>query len=314
MKKIKISVVIPVYNNEETIFEIYKRIKKVFKKIKLDYEIVFVDDNSPDKSYNKILKICQSDKKVICVKLTKNFGQRFATMAGLKYSTGDFITNLDADLQDPPELIEKIVYSLKKDNQNIVIAARKSVDESLFRKFTSYFQHWVMNNLIKDYPKEGFTVWCISRKLANKIIKRGNNISLIPLEILNYGYNYSVIYYERKKRIFGKSQWSFWSRIDLGIEMMTLSTFSILRYCLYFGTFLLIASFIYISVILFTFLKGNTPFEGYSPIIMISLFLGGLNIFVLVIIAEYMSVILKELRSYDKYNVKTVINNSKKKF
>jgi polyisoprenyl-phosphate glycosyltransferase len=312
MKKNKISIVIPVYNNEATINIIYNRIKKVFKKIKLNYEIIFVDDYSPDSSLNKIKKICNLDKKVICVKLTKNFGQRFATMAGLKYASGDFVTNLDADLQDPPELIEKIVSKLKKGNQDIVIAARKTVNENLFRRITSYFQHRILNSIIRDYPKEGFTVWCISKRLVSKILKRGNNISLIPLEILNYGYNYSVIYYERQKRFIGRSQWTFKERMNLGIEMMTLTTFSILRYCLFFGAFLLLASLTYIGFVFYAYFERTTPFQGYSPIIIVSLFLGGLNIFVVGILAEYISVILREVRSYDKYNVKSVINHQQK--
>ena len=126
----KISVLIPVYNNQETINSIYLRIKKTIFKIKQNYEIIFIDDGSKDESYKKIKNICLIDKNVICIKLTKNFGQRFALMAGLKHSSGDFIINLDADLQDPPPenniKISKLLYK-----NEIVIAARNTSSEIL---------------------------------------------------------------------------------------------------------------------------------------------------------------------------------------
>lgn len=308
----KISIIIPVFNNDQTISLLYSEIKKVFKKIKANYQIVFVDDGSFDNSYKKIKNICDIDKNVLCIKLTKNFGQRFATMAGLKYSSGDYITNLDADLQDPPNLVKKFYDKIKNKNTDLLIAARSSVKESLFRKFTSFLQHKILSILIKEYPKEGFTVWCISRSLAEKIKNRGNKISLLPLEILNYGYKHETIFYDRKKRIIGNSQWTFYQRIDLAIEMIIHSNFSILRFCLYLGTFLLFLSFFYIMIVIYSYFNNSTPFQGYSPIIIISLFLGGLNIFFLGAISEYISAILKNINSYDHYNVEKIINKNKK--
>ena len=147
-----ISVIIPVYNNQQTLLELYKKLVKVFAKVKQNYQIIFIDDGSKDQSYNKIKKICLKNKKVSCIKLAKNFGQRFALMAGLKYSTGDYLINIDADLQDPPELIEKIYNELRKNN-HIVLAARKSSSENIFRKLSSFIQHRFLNYLIQNYPK-----------------------------------------------------------------------------------------------------------------------------------------------------------------
>lgn len=306
----KISIIIPVYNNQPTLHKIYQRLVKLFAKIKQNYQIIFIDDGSQDQSYKTIQKICLKDKKVSCIKLSKNFGQRFALMAGLKYATGDYVINLDADLQDPPELIKKIFNELKKNN-HIVIAARNSSSENFFRKFASSIQHRILSYLIKDYPKEGFTVFGISKKLVKEIKDRGNNVSLLQLEILNYGYNYKMIYYERDKRHIGKSQFNFSARLNLAIEMITLTTFSLLRFCLFLGFFLLLASFSYIIFVIYTYLNIGTPFSGYSPILIISLFLGGLNIFILGLLAEYISVILRETRSYNKFNVQSFLNKQK---
>ena len=306
----KISVIIPVYNNQQTLLELYQKLVKVFAKIKQNYQIIFIDDGSKDQSYKKIKKICLKNKKVSCIKLSKNFGQRFALMAGLKYSTGDYLINIDADLQDPPELIEKIYNELRKNN-HVVLAARKSSSENIFRKLSSFIQHRILNYLIKNYPKEGFTVFGVSKKVVQEIKDKGNNISLLQLEILNYGYNYKIIYYERNKRQIGKSQFNFTSRLNLAIEMITLTTFSLLRFCLFLGFFLLLASFGYIIFVIYTYFNIGTPFAGYSPIIIVSLFLGGLNIFMLGILAEYISVILRETRSYNKFNVQSFLNKPK---
>ena len=306
----KISIIIPVYNNEKTIDTIYSKIKKIIKSINLTYEIIFIEDGSKDKSYNKIKKICLNDKKVLCVKLSKNFGQRFALMAGLKYCTGNFLINLDADLQDPPELISKIYQELNKGN-HIVIAARNSNNENIFKKITSAIQHKILSFLIKDYPEEGFTVFGISRKLINEIKERGNNISLLQLEILNYGYRYKKIFYARHKRTFGTSQFNFSSRLSLAIEMITLTTSSFLRFSLYLGVILLTLSFIYILSVMYSYFKIGTPFEGYSPLIIISLFFGGLNLFILGVLSEYISLIIREIRSYKKFNIEKLINKPK---
>ncbi len=306
----KISVIIPVYNNQQTLHKLYQRLVRVFTKIKQNYQIIFIDDGSQDQSYKKIQKICLKDKKISCIKLSKNFGQRFALMAGLKYATGDYLINIDADLQDPPEIIEKIFNELRKNN-NVVLAARRSSSENIFKKLSSSIQHRILNYLIKNYPKEGFTVFGISKKVVQEIKDRGNNISLLQLEILNYGYNYKTIYYERDKRQIGKSQFNFTSRLNLAIEMITLTTFSLLRFCLFLGFFLLLASFGYIIFVIYTYFNIGTPFAGYSPIIIVSLFLGGLNIFMLGILAEYISVILRETRSYNKFNVQSFLNKPK---
>ena len=305
-----ISVIIPVYNNQQTLLELYKKLVKVFAKVKQNYQIIFIDDGSKDQSYNKIKKICLKNKKVSCIKLAKNFGQRFALMAGLKYSTGDYLINIDADLQDPPELIEKIYNELRKNN-HIVLAARKSSSENIFRKFSSFIQHRFLNYLIQNYPKEGFTVFGVSKKVVQEIKDKGNNISLLQLEILNYGYNYKIIYYERNKRQIGKSQFNFSSRLNLAIEMITLTTSSLLRFCLLLGFILLLASFSYIAFIIYTYFYIGTPFPGYSPIIIVSLFLGGLNIFILGVLSEYVSIILRETRSYNKFNVQSFLNKPK---
>lgn len=306
----KISVIIPVYNNQQTLLELYQKLVKVFAKIKQNYQIIFIDDGSKDQSYKKIKKICLKNKKVSCIKLSKNFGQRFALMAGLKYSTGDYLINIDADLQDPPELIEKIFNELRKNN-HVVLAARRSSSENIFRKLSSSIQHRILNYLIKNYPKEGFTVFGVSKKVVQEIKDRGNNISLLQLEILNYGYNYKTIYYERDKRQIGKSQFNFSSRLNLAIEMITLTTSSLLRFCLLLGFILLLASFSYIAFVIYTYFYIGTPFPGYSPIIIVSLFLGGLNIFVLGLLSEYVSLILRETRSYNKFNVQSFLNKPK---
>ena len=305
-----ISVIIPVYNNQQTLLELYKKLVKVFAKVKQNYQIIFIDDGSKDQSYNKIKKICLKNKKVSCIKLAKNFGQRFALMAGLKYSTGDYLINIDADLQDPPELIEKIYNELRKNN-HVVLAARKSSSENIFRKLSSFIQHRFLNYLIQNYPKEGFTVFGVSKKVVQEIKDKGNNISLLQLEILNYGYNYKIIYYERNKRQIGKSQFNFSSRLNLAIEMITLTTSSLLRFCLLLGFILLLASFSYIAFVIYTYFYIGTPFPGYSPIIIVSLFLGGLNIFVLGVLSEYVSIILRETRSYNKFNVQSFLNKPK---
>jgi len=135
----KISIVIPVYNNENTLNILHSSIKKIFNKKKEKYEIIFVNDGSIDNSLKKIKKICLQDSNVFCIDLTKNFGQRFATIAGVRFSTGDYVLNLDADLQDPVYLVELFIKKILTSKKDIILAVRRSVKEAFFRKLTSYF-------------------------------------------------------------------------------------------------------------------------------------------------------------------------------
>jgi glycosyltransferase involved in cell wall biosynthesis len=303
----KISVLIPVYNNECTIIELYERLISVFNNTNFKYEIIFVDDCGSDKSAEIISNICIHNKNVILVKLLRNFGQRFALMAGLKYASGDYILNLDADLQDPPELIKLIFNKIIK-KSNLIVGVRAEICETLIRRLTSSIQHKVLNFLNKDYPINGYTVFCISKILAEKIKKKGNNISVLQLEILKYGYSCEKFFYKRKKRIKGSSEFTFFSRLILGAEMIAQTKFSMAKLFLYLNFFIFLTFVTYISKIFYNQFHTLYFFYEYLLFAVITLILFFLYLFFFIIIARNIIITFDEIKPRDKFKVKKITN------
>jgi len=306
MKK-KISIIIPVFNNSDTLDELYLRTLKVLKKIDLNYSIIFVNDSSSDESLKIIKSICERDKNVICLNLDNNYGQLLALNSGLQYSDGDYVMNLDADLQDPPEITYEMFENMEK-NYDAVIAARKSVQENFFRKITSKIHFYFMRKSLKDYPKLGANLMCMSNKIVSNIKKDENIFFNYVPEILSKNYKKKIIYYDREKRLNSKTQSSFLDRLRESFENFTLYSVWPFKSLFLIGTIMMIMSLIYIIMIIISYFNNETPFTGYSPIIILILLFGGINIFVLGVISEYLKIILKKVSQDKRSRVKDTIN------
>lgn len=306
MKK-KLSIIVPVYNNQDTLDELYSRIVKAIKKNDFDYSIIFVNDSSIDESFSIIKKICLIDKKAICLNLDDNYGQLLALNSGLHYCDGDYVMNLDADLQDPPEIIDDILKEMK-DEPDVVIAARKSVEESLFRKITSTTHFYFMRRSLKDYPKKGANLICMSKKIVDNIKKDIDSTFYFVPDILSKNYKKKFVYYDRLARLNSKTQSSFIDRLKESFENFTIFSVWPFKSLFFIGTVMMIMSILYIIMIVISYFNNETPFIGYSPIIILILLFGGINIFVLGVISEYLKIILKKLSQDKRSRVKDTIN------
>lgn len=306
MKK-KLSIIVPVYNNQDTLDELYSRIVKAIKKNDLDYSIIFVNDSSIDESFSIIKKICLIDKKAICLNLDNNYGQLLALNSGLHYCDGDYVMNLDADLQDPPEIIDDILKEMK-DEPDVVIAARKSVEESLFSSITSKTHFYFMRRSLKDYPKKGASLICMSKKIVDNIKKNIDSTFYFVPDILSKNYKKKFVYYDRLARLNSKTQSTFIDRLKLSFENFTIFSVWPFKSLFFIGTVMMIMSILYIIMIIISYFNNETPFNGYSPIIILILLFGGINIFVLGVISEYLKIILKKLSQDKRSRVKDTIN------
>ena len=168
-----------------------------------------------------------------------------------------------------------------------------------------------MRRSIKDYPKSGSNLMCLSNKIIQNIKKRNQKIFYYVPEIIASGYKKKFIYYHRKERKINKSQSSFLSRIFLSFENFTIYSVWPLKFLFLFGTIILLISMIYISLIVYAYFDNSFPFRGYSPIVILILFFGGINLFTLGIIGEYLTAILKQLRQDDLFEIKDTINLKK---
>ncbi len=221
----KLSIVIPVYYNEENLKPLYEDIKtKILDVVDYDVEIVMVNDGSKDKSFDVMRELRQLDQRIKIYSLSRNFGSHAACLCGLDKCTGDCAVIKAADLQEPTELVLEMVESWKRGN-NVVLAARNSRPEDKTSQFFSNFYYWlVRKTALPNMPKNGFDIYLIDRKVINVLKALDERNSAITGQILWSGFKTDVVFYDRLERTIGKSRWTLRKKIRLVTD--TLFSFS----------------------------------------------------------------------------------------
>ena len=213
MSLINCSITIPVYCNVGTLAKTFNIIKKevIEKNSDKEFEIIFIDDGSGDNSLVELTELKKEHSNLIkIIKFTRNFGQVAAIMAGYQYAKGECIISISADLQDPPELINKMLNYHFTDNYNIVICHRKTRDESFFRRITSSMFYKLIKKLsFPNMPPGGFDFALISNRVKEVILSKQEANPFWQGQILWLGYKIKFIPYKRKKREIGQSRWTF---------------------------------------------------------------------------------------------------------
>ena len=240
----KLSIIIPVYNNELNIKPLYKKLcKEVLIKNDFEYEIIFVDDGSEDDSYNELLKLREKDENIKIIKFTRNFGAYTAIFAGLKYANGNCMLIIPADLQTPPKLVLEM-YSWWEKDYKIVLAVRDDREEGKIQSFFSN-TYWKLAKkyALKNTPEKGYDSFLIDRKIADSISNANEKNSPLSAQILWYGYKVKKIYYIRKKRELGKSQWTLSKKIKLFIDTFIAFSYAPIKIISGLGIIISLAAF-----------------------------------------------------------------------
>ena len=308
MKK-KICLTIPIFNNQNSIELLYYKLKKSLKKAKdINYKFIFVDDGSTDNSRVIIKKICKSDLNVTGIFLSKNFGQAAAICAGFNNSNGDYFGTLDADLEDPPEIIKDMIDYLKDDKFDIIIAERISTQVNIFRKITSNLATLIFRIAYRDAPKNGFNVWLMNKKMFAEFSKITNGYP--QSEIYELGFKKKIISYERQKSKNIKSNQNILKLFTNFFEMTIDSSGIFFKYIFIIGVFIFLFSVANFLYMLFEYLNGSrNNSEGLYAILTYISFFGSLNLLFLGIIGNYLLKIIKESNKKSKYYVDEIINN-----
>lgn len=305
----KISIIIPVYFNELNLKPLYDCLKKdVLNHLsKLDYELIFVDDGSKDKSLEVIQELQSKYPKITFVKLSRNFGSHSAILAGLSIATGDAATFISADLQDPPKIILKMVKEWES-GADSVIAVRKDREESIIQKFFSNTYYRIMRKIaLKNMPLGGFDCFLIDRKVINTIVKMDEKNTSLMGQILWSGYNIAEIKYTRKARELGKSKWTFGKKVKYFTDSIVSFSFFPLRAITAIGILSSLISFIWMLVVFFSWIFGNIAVQGYTTLIMVILFFSGLILFSLGMVGEYLWRVLDASRNRPTFIIDTIV-------
>jgi len=308
----KISIIIPVYFNENSLPETYDEIIKVTDANagKFDYEIILVDDGSKDNSYKVMCELAEKDKKIRLVKLSKNNGSYLAILAGLNYATGDAYTFIAADLQDPPELIPQMYNKWREGNRkDIVFSVRSGREDPITSRMYSYFFYKLFRMFVlPEYPEKGYDCFFINREQRDMIVKMDEKNSHLMAQIVWLGYNQHYIYYHRQKRKHGKSRWTFFKKFKLAFDTFFGFSGRPLRIASLLGMSVSFIGFLLSLYIIVRKLVSNTPVFGIPSIMVTILVTGGFILLSIGIVGEYLWRTFDESRKRPTYIVENTVN------
>jgi len=304
----KLSFVIPIYRNKGSIEATCKEIEKVISQSSydLEHEIILVNDGSDDGSWEEIVEISQSNERIIAFSFTRNFGQVAAVIAGLKRCSGDAAIILSADLQDPFDMIPKMIECWL-DNFNIVICHRIDREESFMNKMSSRIFYSLIRITNKEMPSGGFDYLLMDRKsidIFNSIDERNR---FFQGDILWMGLNMRFLPYKRQARTIGKSQWGFKKKLKYLIDGALNTSYFPIRFMSLLGLVFSVLGFFYAAMVAYARIIDNVPFKGYAPIVILILIIGGIVMLMLGIIGEYLWRIYDETRKRPIYIIKEEI-------
>ncbi|MCR4738636.1 MAG: glycosyltransferase family 2 protein [Lachnospiraceae bacterium] len=307
----RISIIVPVYYNADTLMLLYEDMKnKILGKLP-DYEIVFVDDGSGDDSWEIMNEIRALDEKVKCVRLSKNFGEHAAILAGLSHCTGDCAVTKQADLQEDSELILRMYESWEKGNK-VVIAVREERDDSAIKKFFANLYYLIVRKFIdRNMPVGGFDCYLLDRQVIKVLMMLDEKNSSLSLQVLWVGFRPDLIYFHRKDREIGKSRWTLAKKFKLVVDSMMSFSYFPVRFMSFLGFVFSIISFVWIIGVIIERIVVGTPIAGWASLMCLVLFSAGLIMLMLGILGEYIWRTLDASRNRPPFLVDTV-NDSRR--
>lgn len=301
----KISIIIPTYNEEESLPFLKEKLDKIMNEMEnYEFEILFVNDGSKDKSLEIIKGYRNEDERYCYLDFSRNFGQEVAMAAGLDYVTGDCAIFMDADLQDPPELIPEMVKYWEEGYDDVYARRKKRTGESFLKKFTSKMYYRVLQEMTNvEIQKDTGNYRLIDRRCINALKKMKESERCLKSMFSWIGYKKKEVLFERPPRVAGKTKWNYFKLIDLAINGITSFTTSPLKLATYVAvpTFLMLG--IYFIYVIAKCIVTNTFIQAFQAIILLILFFSGVQILLFGIVGEYLGRIFKETKNRPLYFV-----------
>ena len=301
----KITIIIPAYNEEESLPFLYERLDKLMENMKnYDFEILFVNDGSKDKTISIIKELREKDKRISYVDFSRNFGKEIAMIAGLDYATGDCVIFMDADLQDPPELIIDMLKYYEEGYDDVYAKRKSRKGETVLKKFTSHTFYRVLRSVSKVPIQEDTGDFRLLSRRAVEALKAFPERQRYTKGMFSLiGFKKKAIEFDRDPRVAGTTKWNYFKLFDLAIEGITSFTVAPLRIATILGTISAIGALIYMVFIFFKTIINGVDVPGYASLICIMLLLGGIQLISLGIIGEYLGRIFIEVKNRPLYFV-----------
>ncbi len=291
MKK-KISVIVSCYNEEESLPLFYKEMVKVMTSMKdNDFELIFVNDGSKDKTLEVIKALRNKDERIRYVSFSRNFGKEAAMMAGLDYAKGDYITFMDADLQDPPSMLPLMLEILENEHYDCVGTRRVTrKGEPVIRSFCARLFYKLINHLSKVEMVDGARDYRLMTRKVAEAIKECREYNRYSKGLWSFvGFKTKWLEFENVERVAGETKWSFWKLFKYAIEGIVAFTTAPLTLAAFLGILFCFIAFMMILVIIFKTLVFGDPVSGWPSLACIIIFVSGIQLFFMGIFGEYLA-------------------------
>lgn len=301
----KVTIIIPAYNEEASLPFLYERIEKLINSIdNYEFEILFVNDGSKDKTIELIKEYREKDSRISYVDFARNFGKETAMIAGLDYATGDCVIFMDADLQDPPELIPEMLKYWEEGYDDVYAQRRSRKGETWLKKFTSKMYYRVLQSLTNvEIQKDTGDFRLLDKRCVNVLRKMRESQRCSKSMFSWIGYKKKAIVYDRDPRIAGKTKWNYGKLINLAIDGITSFTTSPLRISTYIAIPTFAALFVYFIYVIAKCCVEHVAIQAFQAIILLVLFFSGVQILLFGIVGEYLGRIFNETKNRPLYLV-----------
>ena len=302
---VKISIVVPLYNEEENVDALFRRLLAVLEALNTSYEVVCVNDGSRDNTLKNLVEYHQRYPQIKVVNLSRNFGKDIAMSAGIDYSQGMAVIPIDADLQDPPELIAEMIEKWHEGYDVVYASRRVRIGESCLKRFTAEGFYQVINKLSRvPIPPNTGDFRLIDRRVVESIKKMPERQRFMKGIFAWVGYKQTSILFDREPRYQGQTKWNYWKLWNFAIDGITSLSFLPLKVWTYVGFIIALVSLVYASFLMLRTIILGIDVPGYASLMVAILFLGGIQLLTLGIIGEYIGRVYEEVKGRPLYLVR----------
>ena len=309
-----ISIIVPCYNEEESLPIYYEEMKKIMKKMNyVKFELIFINDGSSDNTLNILRKLSKEDSRVRYISFSRNFGKEAGILAGLKATKGDFVAMMDVDLQDPPKLLIEMYDEIKNTDYDCI--ATRSVSRngySFFRKLFTKWYYKIINKISKTIIVDGARDFrLMTRQMVDAILEL-EEYNRYSKGIFSWvGFNTKWITFENTERVAGTTKWNFWKLLTYAMESIVGFSTTPLLFSSIIGMLFCLISFIMVIVIVVKTLIFGDPVNGWPSLVCIIFFVSGIQLFCIGIMGQYLAKTYLETKKRPIYIIKETEENVK---
>lgn len=302
-----ISIILPCFNEEENMDEIYSRLTSILSKECHNYELIFIDDGSADNTLGKLKALCELDRKVKVLELSRNFGHQAAICAGLDYAQGDAVIMMDADLQHPPELIPTLIEKWKSGYEIVYTIRTDPPGLPQIKKITAKLFYKLINKLANiNIPENGADFRLLDRKVVLQLSKMAEKTKFLRGLVNWIGYKQCPVHYTAFPRYAGETKYTLFKMLKFAFDGITSFSAFPLHISTGIGFIVSVLSFIYAVYAIYIRIFTNVTLPGWTSVLVAILFLGGVQLLSLGMIGEYINRIYTETKSRPVYIVRSI--------